>query len=429
MSHSNPEYEPKYKEARAAFEGGDLREASEKLMMLLRDILAKILVTEHVRLFKREDYTKAREDLAKETVQEGDEDLETLCAIFDQADIFTACKSAHLKSNAVLLNSFNYVKLHDLLVSTMDGLLDEYVRRLAIQQVLSAIVCILAALDELEVKGIHFIVNTSELLRLAQEADRTQKQTETINDYISYITEEHRVRGRAKKVFEWIKVRGMLINTGDGSRNVSFKCTTFVNILSQIYNATLETCKPASKDQTIDEVASGVLRVAGYDSGSNFGRTLHDLFQRDEIAKSLDEKIAQWCAFDSDVGFGMFTANKVKLDGSNFKVSITLSDNFMVVEKDAEDINLCTFMSGYIQGVLERITRLPMSVEHPLLQCEQFNPEIGGCTFVACTDSVRLKRIMSLIKARSAENKSRRGIPQETDDTLKEDIRRVPKSR
>jgi hypothetical protein len=66
------------------------------------------------------------------------------------------------------------------------------------------------------------------------------------------------------------------------------------------------------------------------------------------------------------------------------KGKITLHSNFLIVEREAKDFNICSLMKGYIAGVLEQLLEFKVLVRHDKLSgdCGQFRPSKDGCDFV-----------------------------------------------
>jgi len=404
-------YHSRYRKIRAHFDEVDVRTAAKEIEKLLQNMLRSILDENFVDIYSDPEYKEAKKKISQAEDKEIDWDVDKLCELYDSVDIFTLCgerKQPKLKQNSPLLRSFKLCDLLYLIRSIKEGHLDPDTQRLGVQQALCFILALLVSMSEMEVQGVHLLVDITKLKSLMTSVTE-EKREENIDQYIRYLDGEGESLGVFKKEFDLIKVRGMLINIADGSRNVSFSCDTFVRILTTLHDEVVrfveEKCERGA--EMARNVAARALFQAGYTSGAEFGRTLYRLFQRDTAAKSLQQKIAEWCKFDSDVGFGLFRAEEVTTEGNRIEAMILLSDNFIVVGKDASDVNLCVFMCGYIQGVLERVTKLPLKVMHDPLECEQFIPgktdedtDPPNCTFRVSTDLDRLKKTMSAVKVR-----------------------------
>ncbi|HKU76157.1 MAG TPA: hypothetical protein VJR02_19770 [Pyrinomonadaceae bacterium] len=193
------------------------------------------------------------------------------------------------------------------------------------------------------------------------------------------------------KLFDLVKDRGLLFNQSDGTRNVSFKVATFINLLTQIHDGITRHTVRTAQQSNPTQIAEEILHKAGYDCGIRFGTEMYESNQRQRAVLTDSQKVDRWCEFDSDVGFGRFH-NHLQFNRDNrqrlFEVEgrITLSDNFLVLNKLGDGTpHLCSFMTGYIQGVLEKIFRTQFSVKHDLRECEQGSPVNNESVFQITT--------------------------------------------
>lgn len=173
---------------------------------------------------------------------------------------------------------------------------------------------------------------------------------------------------------------GILKNPEDDQRNVSFKVVTFVNMLGFIFERLLSPENEAVDKMHMHEKLNQYLFAAGNAVGSNFGTALLDKL---DLRLSIEQKINQWCDFDTHVGWGKFT-NEIKVDNVTHRISggIKLENNFLVVNRGSEEFGLCRFMSGYIAGVLEKLLKISVEVTHnEELDCAQFVPGKSCCDF------------------------------------------------
>jgi predicted hydrocarbon binding protein len=215
-----------------------------------------------------------------------------------------------------------------------------------------------------------------------------------------------------KREFEWIRYRGMLINKHDESRNIAFKVETFDNILATIYDGINsqvkilnENLKNKKSEEDLRKIPKTIILNAGYLSGLKFGWKMHEIIQRQNESLELSEKIEKWCTFDSDVGFGkleLINDDETALDysmvnSSGIRFKIKLSDNFVVYQRDEGHVNLCSFVAGYIQGVLEKVTQQPLIVQHLPTDCEQFEAGNNYCVFRLRTDIDKVKKIKEMV--------------------------------
>lgn len=172
-----------------------------------------------------------------------------------------------------------------------------------------------------------------------------------------------------EKIFHFYKVHGLIFNPSDARRNVSFKVETFNHLIESICN-------------NITEGYEDILYKSGISCGEKFGKALHDIFIRKSEQLSIEKKISIWCDFDSEVGLGRFSP-KINVDEKKVEVSgeIILANNFLVYQRCERNLKLCSFMRGYIKGVLEAIIHIPIEVTHNEDDCEQFSRIKTGCVF------------------------------------------------
>ncbi len=153
---------------------------------------------------------------------------------------------------------------------------------------------------------------------------------------------------RTSTVFDYDEDRGVMINPADHQRNVSFRDDTLMSIFDTIYQAVA--------DEIDEETAEEIFFNAGKKAGENFGKRLKDQWKSEDY--SIEDKVNRWCAFDSAVGWGKFTAKDIVVDDENdtFSGKLEISENFIVDEDDEEDESkICRFVQGYCSGVLKKI--------------------------------------------------------------------------
>ena len=408
------DFEVAYEEARKAFERGELREASERAEQLLQRVIIAIIDSNYRRLSQSKPFGNRMAEL---TPEGEDKDLESiplrdLCSLLDDDEIglFALAKGGYEKY-ATLLGSIRFERLADLAFYSHDNTKGKDAK-LAIQQLLCAITALLLAHTDIEVTPYHLLANFTDMTREIEKIRSSSTKLATLESELSYLKPER--AEKSQRSFVWFKFRGMLINQHDGSRNIAFKVETFVNMLMTIYKGIVTALIEAKKDTRVAEsLAESIVLEAGYRSGSRFGWTMHELFQKESRPLTLSEKVRKWCAFDSDVGFGMLdlgsdiSAEEKAQDGHRYEdlaFAIKLSDNFLVFKQGTEDQNLCCFMQGYIQGVLEKITGQPLIVTHSSTACEQFIPEQNYCVFDVKTDTEKLVAALSHIQKRYSRN-------------------------
>lgn len=177
--------------------------------------------------------------------------------------------------------------------------------------------------------------------------------------------------------------RGALINPNDGSRNVSFKVDTFQRLLLGI-----------EEELNDPKTFNILLNSAGKKCGSRFGETLVNKWatEMDSVLKIDQVRLQKWCEFDSDVGFGKFDLKlPILFDKEGFfeQADIILRESFLTPSTDTvlnEKIFgnkhiLCSFMTGYIKGVLNFIIDVDIEVEH----YHETQTEVEG--FISWTDA------------------------------------------
>ena len=214
------------------------------------------------------------------------------------------------------------------------------------------------------------------------------------------ITKEFEQLGFTETFFLFNPERGLLLNKVDKSRNVAFRAETFSNLLTSIYRETQARLTSLDDGDGSSKVARSILETAGKDCGLRFARALETQFQREASRIPLKTKIAKWCEFDSDVGFGRFSDANLKVDEMTNQVegAIGLAENFLTVGKGTSDDNICSFLKGYIWGILEELTGLPLRVTHKKQDCAQF--QLGGdtCAFRVAVDNDRYRTQLEELK-------------------------------
>ncbi len=163
------------------------------------------------------------------------------------------------------------------------------------------------------------------------------------------------------RFFQIDDAQGVMVNLTDAARNVAFKEETFTAMLGDIHDGML--AESQKLDPWVPESATLYARKAvessflesGVRAGRVFGKSLREVLWKGQEL-SDQERIAQWCEFDSDVGFGRMKAEALRLlDGRIVVGEIHVIENFLAAGRKASDPNLCWLMQGYIQGVLREI--------------------------------------------------------------------------
>ena len=127
----------------------------------------------------------------------------------------------------------------------------------------------------------------------------------------------------------------IMYNIEDNERNVAFKVDTFLNLLCEIE-------KNLGKDADL----RAALNEAGKECGNNFGKALLGqwgiLEESTKASPISDNKLKEWCKFDTRTGFGRMTYESGAL---------TIAAPFVVDRKKGFDYSI--FLNGYVKGVLD----------------------------------------------------------------------------
>ena len=177
-----------------------------------------------------------------------------------------------------------------------------------------------------------------------------------------------------EKVFERDLERGIIKNS-DGKRNVSFRTDTFINMIGGIYEKVAaiakaagidkydEIAKAAGIDERVaaiakaagndisDEIAQSIFFDSGYESGKNFAESRTD-WDYGYKADDIKRKFSDWCKFDSDAGWGRFSAN-LEIDEYDGTISGTICINEAFIVDNKNKRKVCSFIRGYCDGVAE----------------------------------------------------------------------------
>ena len=172
-------------------------------------------------------------------------------------------------------------------------------------------------------------------------------------------------------VFEYIASRGIMINPEDRQRNVSFRTDTFISMLGGIFDNVVSLAG-------IDK-AKSIFHETGYTSGRNFAQRLNSSWEFGEGGTaSIASKLRKWCEFDSNVGWGKFDVNvNVDEETGDFDGTLTINECFIVDRKERKEI--CEFIRGYCEGVIE--TLLCVNVRLECMECPMKNRFKSICKF------------------------------------------------
>lgn len=157
--------------------------------------------------------------------------------------------------------------------------------------------------------------------------------------------------------FDLVEETGQLINPEDGVWNVAFRKDTFVRTLETIYNSIRQN-SPKDEAETAAEEAmfkAGQGAAGGPKGFGSYAASLRRVGTKG-LNLTVSEAIRKWCEFDSNVGFGRFGATV--FEGGTGQIVIT--GNFLTDDRDKNQLNLCSFMSGYISTILKAIYETDM---------------------------------------------------------------------
>ncbi|MDW3191648.1 MAG: hypothetical protein R8G66_04765 [Cytophagales bacterium] len=416
-------FEKEYRRVRALFDQGwdnssKYIECAEECQNLLKRLIINIIDKNHRKLSRNKSYRPKFDDIhgdPDKNINLEDQELRKICELIDDPSVnYFKLAGENYETHSPLLKSYKFAEVAGLIDYCLLPNTSDIGRKLAVQQILNAITALLLARrKDLQIQPFHLLANY-EHLRL--EAHRIELNHRNINDdksVMDYVFVDREEKSETR-VFQYLKLRGMLINTSDKSRNIAFKVETFNNILSTIFHGVEDVLKTVVSDdfkkensgkkaqEVIAQMPKNIILNAGYLSGLSFGWTMHEIIQQENERLDLIEKIEKWCDFDSDVGFGKLELIKDNIP-ADFEESpektfeIKLSDNFVVYKRGNDDVNLCSFIAGYIQGVLEKVVQLPLKIKHKpkLNHCEQFQPGQNYCIFLIETDMEKMKSIKS----------------------------------
>lgn len=151
------------------------------------------------------------------------------------------------------------------------------------------------------------------------------------------------------KVFQYLPDRGIMINPSDRHRNVSFRSDTFLTLFSQIYDSVAKATDPESAEE--------IFRQSGYTCGANFGRRLQSTMDEKNGYRDYtpEEKIARWCEFDSNVGWGKFSSQiRIDTDAGTIDGKLSISECFLM-DKSSSRRPVCAFVRGYCEAVMSAL--------------------------------------------------------------------------
>lgn len=224
------------------------------------------------------------------------------------------------------------------------------------------------------VKLCAYIINTPDYNK--KDIEETEKK---IREAIE-LAKSEQVEDR---VFDLKRSTGEMLNPNDGQPNVSFRTATFVQMMKELHKEAEEIVYEAGKlPEESRKAVERMFQNGGTTCGKNFGSALLHMWNASKLILDVDAKIRKWCEFDSDVGFGKF--EYISASSKENKEVIRLINNFLSMKQTVNDPNLCQFMVGYIQGVLQKLWEdSSLRVDHPSNLCVRIHDEERkSCDFV-----------------------------------------------
>lgn len=174
-----------------------------------------------------------------------------------------------------------------------------------------------------------------DLIKEVDEKDKAKNILTVIADSIETRTLDN--KNFLFKFFVLNKNTGKMTNK-DEAENVSFRVDTLNMIFSIIADALDANDSTPSSDE--------VFFNAGKQCGRNFGREF--IKQLDDKHKNVEDIIQKWCEFDSTVGWGKFRYEA-------YTDTVVVENSFQVRDYTPGTTRNCTFIKGYVNGVLSTV--------------------------------------------------------------------------
>lgn len=204
-------------------------------------------------------------------------------------------------------------------------------------------------------------INLSNATSISEKTDDAINQDETIKNFALLIKKsqkdksnegirsiihsvENHIEEKDKyliKMFLLNTQTGLMINS-DNAFNIAFR----VDTINRIFDSIIASIERLGIN---NEQANQIFFDAGRSCGESFGQHYNVWLRTYTTISNMDDKITEWCAFDSSVGFGKFSYNAEEKQ-------IEILNNFQTNEyPDGEYPINCTFLQGYISGVLTKL--------------------------------------------------------------------------
>jgi MinD-like ATPase involved in chromosome partitioning or flagellar assembly len=160
---------------------------------------------------------------------------------------------------------------------------------------------------------------------------------------------------RATRIFQRNPATGVLRNPADKARNVAFRADTFSNVLIRMaMSLKNEEIRFGVDEKKATRKADSSLKEAGSSCGENFAEQLLIKWEDEERKLDTKGKLDDWCLFDSDVGFGIFSFSSTS--EIPFAGDIRLKNSFLQDTSRQYEVNILAFIEGYVSGVIKILT-------------------------------------------------------------------------
>lgn len=208
----------------------------------------------------------------------------------------------------------------------------------------------------------EIISNFGELIRRSEK----QRTNQNLRSIISKV--EENIQDNEKyiiKMFLLNNKTGVMINS-DNSPNISFRVDTINNIFDSIVDSVLGA---GLTSEQVDKIFFD----AGLKCGKAFGSTFVNYLDMYYDAQDDEDRIKEWCLFDSSVGWG-----KLSYDPKEKAVVISNSFQAKKIENTGTYPRDCNFFKGYISGVLSGIFGNNKNIKISCDNCESCPKKTGG---------------------------------------------------
>lgn len=145
---------------------------------------------------------------------------------------------------------------------------------------------------------------------------------------------------------EWNRDKGMLF-MGD-IRNTRLRLTTIQMIVASLVTY-------------IDDYEEA-LRDTGKRVGGSFARDLLRELSKHKKTLTTKELLNFWTEYDSNAGLGRLNFDNFNLDTNTGEIRLNYS--FLASNGGVEDRRLCSFLEGYIEGVLNQLLDVTVTVRN-----------------------------------------------------------------